>query len=149
MDEIVLKNSFVNFLEGKGLELQGLSLQHFPLLFAAYFETVKFDGFSNGNDGDNILFQYGDYDWGNGKFFQINFTRQLYEIFFDESHQILQLRVTFYYDSAKFITIEPFNVWSSSCKNIKEFQDTISISEAFNLALDETLIKIEMIVDTV
>ncbi len=149
MNQTILENSFLEYLQGKGLDLQGLSLVTFPHLFIEYFQTIKFERFNQRNDGDMLLFQCGNFDWGKGRFFEVNFTRQLYEIFADESHQILQFGITFYYDSESFSNTKSFNKWSCDFQNLEHFQQFIIKSEPFLYATSQTQEKIEVFVDLV
>lgn len=145
MNKEVLENSFLEFLQGKGLDLQGLSLQTFPDLFIEYFQNIKFEGFSEENDGDMLLFQSGNYD----SEFQINFTRQLYEVFPDESHQIFQLCITFFYDSDDFSDVKSANKWSCDCEDLEVFQQFIFNEQAFMVTIDKLQNKVEFYVDLV
>lgn len=147
MNQTILENSFLEFLQGKGLDIQGLSLKIFPNLFIEYVEKVKFSGFNEENNSDMLLFQYGNYDWGNGKYFEVNFTRQLYEIFADGSHQILQLGITFYYDSETFSNVKSFNKWSWETESLEFFLQTIFDSDGFQNAHLQNSIKKEIFVN--
>ncbi len=145
MNQSILENSFRDFLKGKGLELEGFSLQNFPDLFIEYFQEVKFDGFSEKDDGDMLLFQYGNYDSN----FSLNFTRQLFQVFEDECHQILQLSLTFYYNLVSFSDVTPITKWSLDCVDLNEFKFFIINSEGFIRAISGNHIKIEFEVDLV
>ena len=96
------------------------------------------------DDGDMLLFQYGIYN----SEFQINFTRQLYEVF-DDCHQILHLSLTFYFDPGKFLEIKSSGKWSSDFENPVEIQKFIINSEGFVRANDEPRKKIEFYADLV
>jgi len=66
-------------------------------------------------DADMLLFQYGVYDWGNGKNLEIDFVRQLIK---DED--IIQIHITLTIPfEEKFSTIESYEEWYNSFENKK------------------------------
>lgn len=149
MNQTFLENSFVEFLQAKDFNFKEISLKNFLNLFIEYFEEIKFKGFNEENDGDMLLFQYGNYDWGKGRKFEVNFTRQLYEIFPDESHQILQLGITFYYDCESFSNVKSFNKWSCESESLEDFLHIIFDSDGFQNALLQNPNNKEIFVDLV
>ena len=70
-------------------------------------------------DADMLLFQYGVYDWGNGKNLEIDFVRQLVK---DED--IIQIHITLTIPfEEKFSTIESYEEWYNSFENKKTLEE--------------------------
>ena len=70
-------------------------------------------------DADMLLFQYGVYDWGNGKNLEIDFVRQLIK---DED--IIQIHITLTIPfEEKFSTIESYEEWYNSFENKKTLEE--------------------------
>ena len=86
--------------------------------------------FDRNNDADMLLFQYGVYDWGNGKNLEIDFVRQLIQ-----NDDVIQIHITLkipYQD--EFSKIESFNEWynsSHSEMSLTEWHDKIKSSSVF------------------
>lgn len=149
MDEQTIIGSFQNYLKEKGFKEKSLSLSNLPELFINYYQKVNFDGFSKDDDSDMLLFQYGTYRWQEERYFQINFTRQLYETLEDECHEIYQLGITFFYSPQSFLDIISFNKWSYDFSDLADFQNVMVHSEGFKRALNEKLLRKEIVVDLV
>ena len=86
--------------------------------------------FDRNNDADMLLFQYGVYDWGNGKNLEIDFVRQLIQ-----NDDVIQIHITLkipYQD--EFSKIESFNEWYNSSHyemSLTEWHDKIKSSSVF------------------
>ena len=141
--------AFADFIKGKGLESNNLSLFSFPKIFIDYYRDVKFEEYSDIEaDEDVLLFQYGIYDWGNGRFFEADFTRQYYKVFSDEGdNKVIQQRFTFYFDPSVFGTLKAFNLWSNDYNDLSIFESNIRSSEGYIAALKCELIKFETAIE--
>ncbi len=117
-------------------------------IFIDYYRDVEFNEVNKKADGDMLLFQYGIYDWEGEQYFQINFTRQFYEVY-EDGHQIYQLEVTFYYLSDDLSDVLSFNKWSSECFDLDEFQDVIVKSVGFEKAINKISIRKEVGIDLI
>ena len=141
--------AFADFIKGKGLESNGLSLSSFSKLFIDYYQEVRFEEYSDEEaDEDLLLFQYGSYDWGDGRFFEVDFTRQYYKLFSEEGdNEVIQQRFTFYFDPSAFGTVKAFNLWSHDCNDLTLFESKISQSEGYIAALNYEPIKFKTAVE--
>lgn len=146
MNKQIIIDSFQGYLKEKGFDEKSLSLSNVPELFVDYYRNIKFDGFVEENDSDILLFQYGTYNWQKERYFQLNFTRQLYEVYKDESHQIYQLGLTFFYSPDGFSNISSFNKWTKDFSDLTDFLDSIINSGGFNEALNEIPLRKEIVV---
>lgn len=86
--------------------------------------------YNRSEDADMLLFQYGVYDWGDGKNLEIDFARQLVKN--DDINQV-HITLKFPYEE-KFSKIESYEEWYNSAnneKNIKEWHDEIEKQAIF------------------
>jgi hypothetical protein len=60
----------------------------------AFYASVPATG-CGGPDGDMLLFQWGTYDWGKGRHFELNITRQFIEQGLEDDDAISQLSLTY------------------------------------------------------
>lgn len=86
-------------------------------------------GYDRDEDGDMLLFQYGVFDWGQGKNFEIDFTRQFYK-----PENIVQLRCTLYFEPEQAKKLSAWNLWSSRHPNLDSWRNEIVRSAGFQAA---------------
>lgn len=90
----------------------------------AFYEAVKPEG-CGGESGDMLLFQWGTYDWGTGRHFGLNITRQFIEESLQDDGAISQLSLTFRFDpSAELVAFGDGNRWCGGPREVlavKEF----------------------------
>jgi len=103
--------------------------------FFSFHESVKAEGCEDpGND--MLLFQWGVYDWGKGKFFELNITRQFIENSLEDDDAISQLSLTFKYEpNAAFEAISAGSAWSDGPSTFPTFPEHVFASSAFRAAL--------------
>jgi hypothetical protein len=136
MDAERAERAFRDYLEGKGLNEKDLSLSSFVSIFIGYYNDVQFPELDPASDGDLLLFQYGTYDWGEGRYFEVDFTRQFYEVFHEnDDHEIYQQRFTFYFAPAQFESVASFKTWSSSHQDLEDFESAIKQSVGYSQAI--------------
>ena len=136
MTQTEISKAFSVHAKGKGINLDELSLAHFPRLLIDYYVELDFPELDRADDGDMLLFQYGTYDRGDGLFFEIDFTRQFYQFFADdEDHEIIQQSFTFYFDPDRFRHIASFDIWSNAVATLDDFRATILNSQGYREAL--------------
>lgn len=152
MNKRAITSSFKNYLKDRRVKEKDITLESLMDLVLAYFQEVQFESADIENDGDMMLFEYGTYDWGQGKFFQIGLTRQLIEMHEDDEEQedhMYQLRVTLFYNPTEFETVGDFNKWSSTCSSLNDFKDVIINSAGYQAALNRNPVRLEIITDAV
>jgi hypothetical protein len=106
---------------------------------------------------DWLLFQYGTYDWGNGRYFDFNITRQLaVEIDYDDTDEdededegegMWQLSLTFRFTpTAELDALRSDNRWCESHEpnSVSAFQGFIRSSAAYLAVADQRAAKVEM-----
>lgn len=107
-----------------------------------FYEDYKIENVDTSfSDEDTLLFEYGIYDWqdGKGENFTISIIRQ-YIPNPEVEMQIrrIQLHLVLYYNSKDFENIEPFSTESVDFGDMTEFKDCIINSEGFIQAANKT-----------
>ena len=95
------KASLRSHLANVGLSLDGVDA---PAVLAAmmdwYDQERATDAAPIVEDGDMLLFQWGEHDWGAGRAFEYDLTRQLVRADDQEDEGIIQLSMTFRYPAS-------------------------------------------------
>ena len=71
------RHAFEGFLAARGLSVATLSVPDGFDAMLAFYREVRAEGYDLARDGDMLLYQWGTYDWGRGKHFELSMTRQL------------------------------------------------------------------------
>ena len=72
--------------------------------------------------GDMLLYQWGTYDWGAGKHFELDITRQFIEAESEDDDAISQLSLTYMYKpSAELATLGASHCWEDGPPNFRQF----------------------------
>jgi hypothetical protein len=91
------------FAASKGVDLHKCTPRTGLAVMFAFFDTVMADG-CDGCNSDMLLFQWGTYDWGLGRNFEVNITRQFIENL-DDQGRISQLRLDFRFEPTPDLVI--------------------------------------------
>jgi len=126
------------------------------LLFNYIFELYEQKRVTNtsiDDDGDMLLYQWGSYEWGEGKYFELNITRQTMGTFDDpdeQSDSMKQLGVTFKYQETASVTdIKGGNFWCNQPDSLSEFANQIFNHVAYLWAVSREPINVEVICQSV
>ena len=150
MTEEEITHAFNSFGDGKGIKVDSLSLSDFPRLLIDYYQDVEFTEVDRADNGDMLLFQYGTYDWGDGRYFEIGFTRQFYQIFGDAAdHEVIQQSFTFYFDPERFQHIGSFDLWSNAAATLALYEKAIASSQGYRQALGHRAERFEISISDV
>jgi hypothetical protein len=87
-------------------------------------------------DGDMLLFQWGTYDWGEGRWFDLNITRQFIVPSEDEDEddEIFQLSASAKFKpSPKLDALKSGNTWCHSPDDLSDFSEFIHESDAIQI----------------
>jgi hypothetical protein len=87
------------------------------------------------SDGDMLLFQWGTYDWGSGRYFNVDLTRQVMDDLEDPDEQadsMQQLSVALkFIPNAETEILKSGDRWCHSPDELAEFKKFVENSEAF------------------
>ena len=86
-------------------------------------------------DNDMLLFEYGIFDWqdGKGENYTIDITRQFY-IEAENSEGFFQLHLVLYYNSEDFRSSRSSDRWSVDFENVEGWKNYVVNSEGFKMA---------------
>ena len=91
---------------------------------------------------DMLLYQWGTYDWGKGKYFELNITRQFIEAELDGDDAISQLSLTYKYKPGTELDALPAdNCWEDAKPDFRQF---ILASAAFTAVAGAKADQIEL-----
>jgi hypothetical protein len=129
-------NAFEDFLGSRGGALPDLTVRTGVAEMLAFYETVLPIGCASQN-GDMLLFQWGTYDWGDGKQFEIDLTRQFIESAAEDDDAISQLQLVFRFapDKDRY-ALGAGNRWSNSQSDIDRFREFILSNPVFRTEAD-------------
>lgn len=110
----------------------------------SFYQSVAAEGCDT-PDGDMLLFQWGTYDWGAGKHFEINITRQFIEPEDEESAAISQLGLTFRFEpTPERDALGAANRWCGSQAESLIAREFVFESSAFTAIADQQAVTIEL-----
>jgi hypothetical protein len=103
----------------------------------SFYDAIAPTGCS-GRDGDMLLFQWGTYDWGSGKNFELNITRQFVEEEEQDDEAISELSLTFRFEStAELEEIKPGNLWCEGLQASSVIREFAENQQAFIIVADQ------------
>lgn len=115
----------------------------------AFYRDHRVDGVEIDGDGDMLLFQWGTYDWGEGKKFELDITRQ----FIDEDEEcseMIQLHMTLKFAvTDELEQIESGNEWCDSPEDINDFVKFVESNKAYQLLGKQRPSEIEVFLEEV
>jgi hypothetical protein len=85
---------FTAFASRRGLVLASATARDGIEVALEFFDGMKAQGV-DADDGDMLLFQWGTYDWGSGRNYELDITRQFVEAELEDDDAITQLSLTF------------------------------------------------------
>ena len=99
-----------------------------------------------GPDRDMLLFQWGTYDWGQGRHFELNVTRQFIEQELQDDDAISQLSLTYKFEPThEYEALGDGNHWCHSLDELASFQTLALSSPAYALAADRQAPLVELV----
>ena len=117
-----------------GTPMTGLTPALGVRLMLDFYRDVRADGCELDEDGDMLLFQWGTYDFGEGRSFQFDITRQFILALpedEDDDSAMSQLSFTFHFTpSAQFDALKG-NRWCSTPDDLKDFETFITDGDVY------------------
>jgi hypothetical protein len=129
-------SSFKSFLKRRRVTLRAASPRVAAEAMLAFFRDVQATDCDPDADGDMLLFQWGTYDCGHGRFFECDITRQF--ITADgEDDEIWQLSFTIKFrPTDQLSALGSGNRWCHSRDDLAEFTAFVLGSPAFHAVAD-------------
>ncbi|MDR2633709.1 MAG: hypothetical protein LBC51_08840 [Treponema sp.] len=142
MKKITLKkveNAYKKWLEKNVNNGQLSNVDEIINVSLILFQEIKVKGIAgDAEDGDMLLFQYGLYDWGKGRFFEFDITRQFIKQNEDEPYQ---LSMTLLFEPTN---CESYNCWSNDFDELEQWVKNIKETEGYKLAKNLMFKKFEI-----
>lgn len=131
--------AFHDFAAEKGIDLYASTPREGIEVMLEFRKVVACEVCSN----DMLLYQWGSYDWGVGKHFELNITRQFIEAELEDDDAISQLSLTYKYKpSAELENLGASNCWDDTPSEFRQF---ILTSVSFMTVADAPPNQIELI----
>ena len=128
-----------------GAEIESLPLiDAFTLFMDFYQDSRVVDALPVEDDGDMLLFQWGTYDWGQGRNFDINLTRQVI-IPDGEDFDIWQLQLDYrYLPEAKNNLAGRGEKWCEAPKDLPSFRSFIQKSPPISVCSHQHVTSVDL-----
>ena len=94
-----------------------------------FYRSTRAADCSLEHDGDMLLFQWGTYDWGKGRHFELDITRQfIRDSGDDDDDDIWQLSLRFLFEPND---LEPGNRWCRTPHELEDFARFVRLTRRF------------------
>jgi hypothetical protein len=70
------RSELQSLIEREGMSVESMALEDGLRIMLNFYETLRAENCINPPERDMLLYQFGTYDWGKGKFFEVDLTRQ-------------------------------------------------------------------------
>lgn len=139
------KIAFLDFVQSAGYDISELSTSQAVDLMLGFYKEVPAANCSVENQGDMLLFQWGTYDWGKGKTFNFNITRQFILDGTEGDDGMSQLSLTIHFEPTSTLdALGSGNRWCSSPEELPEFEKFIHTNNVFGLVKEMKPLQIEL-----
>ena len=142
---------FEAMIEASGKSLQELSAKEAVKLMTDFYLTIRAEDCSVDEDRDMLLFQWGAYDWGEGKYFEYDITRQfMFEVMCKEDGEewededVWQLSLTLKFQAAGKPKELEGDRWCAGPEDVTAFVEFVDAHEATRHVSDEKPILVEL-----
>lgn len=118
MKPIESVKAFEDFAAAKGIDLNASTPREGIQAMLDFRAAIACPACSD----DMLLYQWGTYDWGTGKYFEVNITRQFIEVELEDDDAISQLSLTYKYKpSAELELLGASNCWEDEPPAFRQF----------------------------
>lgn len=138
------QQAFEMFLANRNQSVASLGVRDGIDAMLAFYQDVRAEGCDLAADGDMLLYQWGTYDWGHGKHFELDVTRQF--ILPDgEDQEIWQLSLTFFFvPSLKFDALHAGSRWCHSPEERDDLRTFILSSSAYATSAAMPILRVDL-----
>ena len=139
------KREFERFIKESGKKRGTLTPAEGIQLMLDFYWQVRAENCPLDENGDMLLYQWGTYDWGDGRFFQCDITRQFILAGTEGDDGMSQLSFTFYFHpSAEFDALKAGNRWCASPAALAAFQSFVTGTDAYRVVASSTPVKLSL-----
>jgi hypothetical protein len=123
-------NEFTAFAAARGVNLSSSTARNGLEQMLAFYASVPATD-CGGPDGDMLLFQWGTYDWGDGRHFELNITRQFIVQGLEDDDAISQLSLTYRFTpNPELDALADGNRWCHGLSELPSFNAFVLSSPA-------------------
>jgi hypothetical protein len=133
-------HEFKRFLKKGGANVEALSVRQGIDAMIEFYRSTRADDCDLDRDGDMLLFQWGTYDWGQGRRSELDITRQFIPAG-REDEDIWQLSLTFLFDPNLNANE---NRWCMSPTELDDFVAFVGSRAAYLATADGTPVAVEL-----
>jgi hypothetical protein len=127
VDPLELEAAFRQFAGEAGVDLDN---DPHPRVFATmlrFYAEVRAEGCDPGDDEDMLLLDWGSYDWGAGRAYEIDLTRQLVLPGRGAEEDLRELHVVYRFpNTGPLASVPQGNDWWGSPDQIDEFEEALT-----------------------
>jgi hypothetical protein len=132
------------FTAARGIALSASKPRDGLAQMLAFYELVRADGCA-GPDGDMLLFQWGTYDWGEGRHFELDLTRQFIEQGLEDDNAISQLSLTYKFEATpEREALGEGNRWCHELADLASFRAFVLASPPYAALADSPPVSVEV-----
>lgn len=137
--------SFERFLAARGLTVHTLDAGTAVDAMTAWYAAERAGDTDPANDGDMLLFQWGTYDWGEGRAFEFDLTRQLVARGAEGDDDLSQLSLTLRYaESEATAILGSGDLWCERPDEAAAFRASVTGHAATGWAQGQRPIRVEL-----
>jgi hypothetical protein len=137
--------AFTAFATARGVSLSSSTPREGLEQMFLFYQSAPATG-CDGPDGDMLLFQWGTYDWGEGRHFELNITRQFIEQELQDDDAISQLSLTYQFEpTLEREALKDGNRWCHELTELASFEAFVLSSPAFSAAMNAPPVCVEII----
>ena len=120
------------FIARSGLTVDALTPSAALRVMGDFYREVRAEGCHLDEDGDMLLYEWGTYDWGKGRYFELDIARQFIETGTEDDEGMSQLALTFgFHASSALDALESGDQWCHSPEELSKFESSVIASKAW------------------
>lgn len=132
-----IEAQFQAFVQSRAIDVRAASTATGLDAKMRFYADLRADGCDVSADGDMLLFQWGTYDWGEGKHFEVDMTRQVILPDAVDDDALWQLHLTYRFAaSADLLDLAAGGRWCSSPSELGSFEAFVRGTVAYSIAKD-------------
>ncbi|WP_349744050.1 hypothetical protein [Roseateles cavernae] len=144
MNPVESPAAFTSFAAARGVSIPLCTPRQGMGLMFDFFQSAKPIG-CGGADGDMLLFQWGTYDWGTGRHFSLNITRQFIEDGIQDDDATSQLSLNFRFEpTAELEALGEGNRWCDGPTELSILKEFALSSASFLTVADRIGATVEL-----
>ncbi len=149
VDPLDLKAGLEHFAKVAGVNLE---TDPYGAVFGAmfdYYAEVRVNGCDPGNDEDLLLLDWGSYDWGSGRAYEVDLSRQVMVPGGGEE-DVIDLHIVYRFPNEGDLAKIPVgNDWWGSPSKVTEFSEALVDNPALVAVGDAEALSVEIYLETV